>query len=190
MKVVCIGNSIVNGFPIEKGLCFAGLLSSRYGYDVVNKGVNGDTTKGIYERFDRDVISLNPDICMLLTGTNDFIGGLSEGEVFDNIRHTADKACDIKTMKMIVLTPLLTYPEMAEREWLPADYNMINNRLKSLANNIKKLDGCYTIDTQQAFADSGIKNSDAYIDGIHPTPQAHEFLAEYISDCLCELCNK
>lgn len=77
MKIVCIGNSIVNGFPLKRSQCFTGLLRSRYGYETINKGVNGDTTDGIYERFDSDVTAHRPDVCLLLTGTNDFIGGKS-----------------------------------------------------------------------------------------------------------------
>ena len=62
MKIVCIGNSIVNGFPLKRSQCFTGLLRSRYGYETINKGVNGDTTDGIYERFDSDVTAHRPDV--------------------------------------------------------------------------------------------------------------------------------
>ena len=181
MKIVCIGNSIVNGFPLDREQCFTGLLHSVYGYETVNCGINGDTTAGIYSRFDNDVIAQNPDACILLTGTNDFIGGSSVGEAFDNIRRITAKASEVEAMHMILLTPLLTYPPMAERLWVPADYTALNQTLAGFAHRLKSLEGCAVIDTQSAFQNSGISGSQAYIDGIHPTAAAHEFLAEYIA---------
>jgi acyl-CoA thioesterase I len=184
MKIVCIGNSIVNGFPLRRSQCFAGLLHSRYGYEIINRGINGDTTDGIYRRFDSDVISHRPDVCLLLTGTNDFIGGKSAEQAFDNITKITAKAAQLETMRMALLTPLLTYPEMAERMWIPADYQVLNRTLEEFAGRLKTIEGCSVIDTQNAFRNSGIKTEDAYSDGIHPTAAAHEFLAKYIAEQL------
>ena len=179
MKIVCIGNSIVNGFPLKRSQCFTGLLRSRYGYETINKGVNGDTTDGIYERFDSDVTAHRPDVCLLLTGTNDFIGGKSAEQAFDNIKRILAKAAQLDSMQMILLTPLLTYPYMAER--VPADYTELNKTLEEFAQKLKTLEECIIIDTQSAFKSCGIAAEDAYSDGIHPTAVSHEFLAEYIA---------
>lgn len=184
MKIVCIGNSIVNGFPLSRSRCFAGLLHSRYGYEIINRGVNGDTTDGIYRRFDRDVISERPDACLLLTGTNDFIGGKSAEQAFDNIKKITAKAAQLETMRMVLLTPLLTYPDMAERMWVPADYKALNQTLEEFAQKLRTIEGCSIIDTQRAFKNSGILEEEAYIDGIHPAAAVHEFLAEYIEEQL------
>ena len=181
MKIVCIGNSIVNGFPLKRSQCFTGLLRSRYGYETINKGVNGDTTDGIYERFDSDVTAHRPDVCLLLTGTNDFIGGKSAEQAFDNIKRILAKAAQLDSMQMILMTPLLTYPPMAERMWIPADYTALNKTLEEFAQRLKSLEGCSIIDTQSAFKNCGIAAEDAYSDGIHPTAEVHEFLAEYIA---------
>ncbi len=181
MKIVCIGNSIVNGFPLRRSECFTGLLKSRYGYETINKGINGDTTNGIYQRFDSDVIANSPDACLLLTGTNDFIGGSDIDAAFENIIKILTKARQLEAMKMILLTPLLTYPEKAERMWVPADYRMLNITLEEFAGKLKTIDDCNIIDTQSAFKRSGIAADEAYSDGIHPTAVAHEFLAEYIA---------
>ncbi len=181
MKIVCIGNSIVNGFPLKRSQCFTGLLRSRYGYETINKGINGDTTDGIYQRFDSDVTAHRPDVCLLLTGTNDFIGGKSAEQAFDNIKRIMAKAAQFDSMQMILLTPLLTYPAMAERMWVPADYTELNQTLEAFAERLRTLEGCNIIDTQNAFKNSGIAAEEAYSDGIHPTAAAHEFLAEYIA---------
>ena len=84
-------------------------------------------------------------------------------------------------MQMILLTPLLTYPSMAERMWVPADYTELNKTLEEFAQKLKTLEECIIIDTQSAFKSCGIAAEDAYSDGIHPTAVSHEFLAEYIA---------
>lgn len=38
---------------------------------VTNSGVNGNTTRGLLKRFDRDVVSLNPDWVSICIGIND-----------------------------------------------------------------------------------------------------------------------
>ncbi len=182
MKIVCIGNSIVNGFPLKRSESFTGLLNSRYGYETINKGVNGDTTNGIYQRFDSDVIANRPDACLLLTGTNDFIGGSDTDRAFENITKILTKAMRLETMKMILLTPLLTYPDMAEHMWVPADYRALNLTLEEFAYKLKGIRGCSVIDTQSAFKNINMAAKEAYSDGIHPTAAAHEFLAEYIAN--------
>ena len=73
MKVVCAGNSIVNGFPHPRSCSFPSVLRELTGWKVINKGVNGETTAMLAERFDKDVISHAPEKVIILTGTNDFI---------------------------------------------------------------------------------------------------------------------
>ena len=79
-KLVFIGNSIVNGFPMSRGRSFPGLIraavkagETSFHADVINKGANGETTMDILRRFDHDVLDHEPRAVFILTGTNDFI---------------------------------------------------------------------------------------------------------------------
>ena len=91
-KIVCIGNSIVNGFPLRRSQCFASLLREATGWEIINKGNNGETTAQILARFERDVISHHPDIVVILTGTNDFIfQDATPEEAFQNLIHMANR---------------------------------------------------------------------------------------------------
>ena len=92
-KIVCIGNSIVNGFPLRRSQCFTSLLREATGWEIINKGNNGETTAQILARFERDVISHHPDIVVILTGTNDFIfQDATPEEAFQNLIHMANTA--------------------------------------------------------------------------------------------------
>ena len=79
-KLVFIGNSIVNGFPMSRGRSFPGQIRKAlkegldtggkvplYG-DVINKGVNGETTLDILRRFDHDVLAHAPHAVFIMTG--------------------------------------------------------------------------------------------------------------------------
>jgi hypothetical protein len=60
MKIVCIGNSIVNGFPHKRSQCFVSLWRQAAGHEIINKGENGDISSNIHARFDKDVVSHKP----------------------------------------------------------------------------------------------------------------------------------
>lgn len=42
-------------------------------YDVVNKGYGQEKLVDMVERFDRDIVPLNPKYCILHGGTNDYV---------------------------------------------------------------------------------------------------------------------
>jgi lysophospholipase L1-like esterase len=62
--VVFLGDSITQGWGDSLGGSFEDLK-------VANRGVSGDTTRGMLVRLQQDVLSLNPRAVVLLMGTND-----------------------------------------------------------------------------------------------------------------------
>lgn len=62
--VVFLGDSITQGWGEDMGGSFPGLK-------VANRGISGDTTRGVLIRLDDDVLALHPAAVVLLIGTND-----------------------------------------------------------------------------------------------------------------------
>ena len=62
--VVFLGDSITQGWGDDFSKLFTGMKAA-------NRGISGDTTRGILIRLRGDVISLNPSAVVLLAGTND-----------------------------------------------------------------------------------------------------------------------
>jgi lysophospholipase L1-like esterase len=62
--VVFLGDSITQGWGGGLGAAFPGVK-------VANRGISGDTTRGVLFRLDQDVLSLNPSAVVILIGTND-----------------------------------------------------------------------------------------------------------------------
>ena len=63
-SIVFLGDSITQGWGPE----FRGQFE---GMKVANRGIGGDTTRGMLIRLEKDVLSLNPKAVVMLMGTND-----------------------------------------------------------------------------------------------------------------------
>ena len=178
-KLVFIGNSIVNGFPYDQKLCFVSLVRRATGYDVINKGINGETTSDILARFDRDVLASEPDAVFIMTGTNDFIyGQTSVEQAFENLKKMEFMALNnARSITPIFITPLPVDAAMASKMWIAgADYDNVNQCLTELAEAIRS-SGNEFIDLNKLYRECG-----KYHDGIHPLPEGHRFIADVVSD--------
>jgi lysophospholipase L1-like esterase len=75
-QLICFGDSITQG---RIGSSYVDMLRIALpGVDVVNRGIDGDTTYNLLTRIDRDVIAHQPDLVSVMIGLNDF--GTAYGE--------------------------------------------------------------------------------------------------------------
>jgi hypothetical protein len=77
--VVFLGDSITQGWKDA-------LTTSFPGVKVANRGISGDTTRGVLLRLREDVLSLNPSAVVLLIGTNDLEENATPWTVAANLR--------------------------------------------------------------------------------------------------------
>lgn len=190
MKIVCIGNSIVNGFPHRRSQCFASLWRQSSGHEIINKGENGDITPNVYARFEKDVILHKPAAVVILTGTNDFIHQVCTPE---EAMHWLEKMAVLakaNSIEVIMMTPLLIDVPLAALHWMPdVDYDAVNESLRSLRYlmlDFGDKNGVRIIDTQDMFSRLYTEDnvSDYLLDGLHPTIPGHEAIAGFMARCL------
>ena len=93
--VVAMGDSTTAGTPafqspVEAPPCGRGDETSQYAYwlmkahpewEVLNRGVNGERSDQIRERFERDVIAAAPRAVVIVAGVNDVYQGFSVDHV-------------------------------------------------------------------------------------------------------------
>ena len=205
-KVIFIGNSIVAGYPWGKGKSFTGVLrrilkdgdgdpagvpafAKSTGFDIINKGVNGDTTAGIAARFEADVLSHKPDIVFYLTGANDFIyREAGPEEAFNNLERLAKQADEIGAVS-VYITPTPVDAGKAGYMWLAGcgiSYDAVNRDLADFSEMLKD-SGRPFVDMNRLYQDYIEELGDpdlAYLDGVHPTPDGHEFMARQVLDVI------
>lgn len=185
-RIVFIGNSIVNGFPLKRSESFPSRFRELSGLEVINKGVNGDTALGVAERFASDVLAHKPDRFYLLTGTNDCIQGTASTEGIRDTMAGLVREASARGIQGILLTPLPIDPERAALRWLPGiDYTAVDRALADLARSLLDLaasSNMLVLDTRAYFRQLLAEGSSLalFSDGIHPTAEGHRLLAEFL----------
>lgn len=187
MKLICIGDSLTSGYGVFRNQCWVELIKNKLNIDVVNKGVNGDTTAGMLSRSYEDVIENHPSHVIIMGGCNDFIGGRSLNVVKENIKELVNEASAYVISPIIGIEPPID-KTLAEQRWsCDVNYDKVNKLLGeyrkhtldfSIKNNITYID-FYDCFVEALKSKSAIE---LYIDGLHPTALGHELMANCIID--------
>lgn len=181
MKVVCIGNSIVNGFPFQRSKSFSSVLREETGWEVINKGINGQSTDEIKERFSIDALKHKPDKIVILSGANDFIFSINEPE--EAIKNYEEMAKGAKEagVQVYLAAPLLTDAPQASEFWatgVDVDYNVVNEKLKKFRELI--LESAKALNVDFIDLQKKYETFAQYVDGVHPTEEGQRFLADLL----------
>jgi lysophospholipase L1-like esterase len=160
--VVFLGDSITQGWK-SLGQDFPNLKT-------VNRGIGGDTTRGVLYRLDADVLSLEPRAVVLLIGTND-IGnnGADPSDVADNIKAII-KAIHHKYPHIpVVVCEVMPSSETKQR---PADkIEKLNGLIKK---DVRWSSHTYLCDTWTIFADAhGDAPQNIFPDLLHPNASGY-----------------
>jgi lysophospholipase L1-like esterase len=105
-RIVALGDSTTAGTPgflspLEAPPKGRGDKTSQYAYwlmngrpdwEVLNRGLNGERSDQIAERFDRDVIRAAPAAVVIIAGVNDIYQGLPVDHVTDHLRLMYERA--------------------------------------------------------------------------------------------------
>jgi lysophospholipase L1-like esterase len=117
--ILSLGDSLTRGFQIHPKYRYpiytpytdilqARLLSSGKNVAVLNKGIDGDTTSGMLERYSRSVAPEEPDFVIIWAGINDLYAGLSIEQIHNNIKELFERTTGILSIPISCsLTPVL-----------------------------------------------------------------------------------
>lgn len=186
MKIICLGDSLTFGYGVYKKDCWVSRLGSNSTFSVINKGINGDTSSSLLMRYDRDLLSMKPELLILLIGTNDFFYGIETHKVFDNICFILNDTAQNR-ITPIVLCPPPVNSHMAESKWSSyIDYTDVNRNihiLSQLLNKFCKENSLSYINLYEIFQNHQTNFDQLYLDGVHPTPLGHDLIYKQ----LCKL---
>jgi len=128
---------------------------------VVNRGIGGDTTRGVLYRLNADVLSLKPAAVVLLIGINDLGNGGKPEDAADNV-----KAILRALKKSNPRMPIIVCKVMPSKHQLADKIEQLN----ALVDEIVKSDPqCVRCDTWSIYADeNGDCKKEEFPDMLHP----------------------
>jgi len=159
--IVLMGNSITQSWPDLRPQFF----SERA---FINKGISGQTTSQMLQRFQRDVIDLQPTAVVIMAGINDIAqntGPIVVPAIAENIFKMVElaKTHDIQVVICSVLPAddFPAHPGMNPQVKVPKLNLLLQQYAK--ANNLIYIDYF----TPMVDTDNGLKNEYGF-DGVHP----------------------
>jgi lysophospholipase L1-like esterase len=160
--VVFLGDSITQGWD-NSNSGFT-LNSSFSGMRVVNRGISGDTSRGVLIRLKEDVLALKPGGIVLLIGTNDLEEQAEPEIIAANLKLILTALKEHNAKMPIILCQVMPSSETKKR---PADKVKKLNQLYAAA--VKGDAQVTLIETWTLFADAqGDAKKDEFPDLLHP----------------------
>ena len=164
---------------------------------VFNKGVSGNTTVDLLNRLEVDVLNENPNLVILMVGTNDMLNSrkfVSYKKYESNLSQIVQRIKANNTQVLLLSTPTVDSIYLYQRHDKDLFINPPNNKLlkaKRIIQKISKDNNAFFLDLNKAFKNKNlpIHNEDDYIrneknsnskDGVHLTPLGYKFMAKTI----------
>ncbi|MCA9136720.1 MAG: DUF1080 domain-containing protein [Planctomycetales bacterium] len=161
--VVFLGDSITQGWKDDFSGAFEGMRKA-------NRGISGDTTRGVLYRLDEDVISLNPSAVVMLMGTNDLEEKASPQTIADNVKLILEKLKEHRADMPIVLCEV--FPSSASKARSADQIKEINRLYRAIAKGDPQIT---VVDTWTLFADeNGDAKKEEFPDLLHPNPIGYQ----------------
>jgi len=181
--ILFFGDSLTAGYGLEQEEAFPELIqhkidSLELSYKVVNAGLSGETTSGGKNRIDW-VLKQNVDIFVLELGANDGLRGIPLEETRKNLQEIIDFVKDKNPDIEIILAGMQIPPNMGQ------DYT---SEFKSIFPELAKENEAHII----PFLLEGVAGNPNLNqqDGIHPTAEGYEIVAENVWKVLKPILNK
>ena len=138
--VVFLGDSITQGWGDDFKGSFPGIKTA-------NRGISGDTTRGVLLRMEEDVIALNPSAVVLLIGTNDIEEVARNDAITQNLSLIIERLQAHRADLPIILCEV--FPSSPVKQRGPEFIRDLNARYRAA---VKGNSGVIVLDTWTLFA--------------------------------------
>lgn len=192
MKIVALGDSLTVG---ETGFDFSDSdesasypkylellaeehlhrIQSKVNVNVLNRGINGDLTSGMLERFSRDVVDEKADYVIILGGSNDIGWGFDPAVIAHNLTTMYDAAWNKGIMAVACSVPSI----LGLDELIPPRLNL-NRMIRSEAE--KRSIAFMDLFTATADPRTNRLLEDYSADGLHLNTKGYRQMGKYIFD--------
>ncbi|MDR2100960.1 MAG: SGNH/GDSL hydrolase family protein [Treponema sp.] len=177
-----------SGYPAKIAALY-GILFPDAETVFVNRGVSGNRTGDLLERYERDFRDVKPDLISLLIGINDVWrrydrNNPTSPEVFEqNYRTLLERIRgDLPKVQIIIMEPFLLHPLPDRWSWhedLDPKIQVVRKLAAQFADYFLPADGILA-----RYVAEGIPQEHIAADGVHPTGTGHGILAYEWLHCL------
>lgn len=175
-QTVLVGDSITEIYNYKE--LFAD-YERKSGFVVYNRGISGDTSDRLLERYYDNVLNIAPRNIVLLIGTNDFAYGGDVDFACGNIQGIIDltkKHCPNTNLTVLAVYPVKDYFDLRNKR-TNKNINMLNERLAVLCKEscVRFVD--FTDDLRDK---TGNLCKDYTYDGLHLNVKGFEIVTKHI----------
>lgn len=166
-KLVCLGDSLTEGYNIDMSQRWTELLKKEVVYPIINSGISGDTTTGMLSRFRADVYNHRPSHVIILGGTNDLYHRLNVDQIISNI-HAMSRQAKYYQIEVIIgiPTPII----IDENEHIAQSFFVDHKQLKEDIETYSRTLKAYAKEDGKNHIDFSKDMTSKYFlaDGVHP----------------------
>lgn len=170
--IVAIGDSITWGFPFSEKHSWVNIISEKFDLKIKNRGINGNLTSDMYNRFVPHVVTERPRAVIILGGYNDAFCGVSPEKVALNFQKMYGEAQNNNIKTIFGLPTPVAIPSM---EFMLGEY-------RDWISNYAQEEGIGLIDFYHLFLDPSTKGPlpGLTVDGAHPSIEGYEVMARAV----------
>jgi lysophospholipase L1-like esterase len=173
-QIVFLGDSLTDFYQVEEFF---------HDYKIYNRGIASDTTKGVLERLQTNVIDIKPSKVFLQIGTNDYLGHKNEYIYNNIIRIVETLKAEIEGVKVYVISlyPVNHKKKIYSRFFTSVRKNKtiveLNKKLKEYCTN----NGITYIDVHSHLIDAkGNLDKKYTVEGLHMSYEGYEVITEVL----------
>ena len=178
--IVAVGDSLTEGLGVEEELAYPAVLEKKlhslgYAYRVINAGISGETSSGTLDRIEW-VLTLNPDIVILVIGANDGFRGIAPDLIKANIEKIVQA---LKDQNVTVVLGAMQMVQNLGQDYTTAFANIYPEVARSEAIILMPFF------LKDVAADRKLNQAD----GIHPSAEGYRVIVDNITPYVVEAIN-
>ncbi len=190
MKLYCLGDSLTFGFGVSRNMRWTTLVQQESGWQLINRGINGDTTGGMLSRLGPEV--LDP-ICadpagrldsrvLLMGGSNDVFFGGTDAAARANMAAMCQRLMGEGLAPYVGISLPVDWPN-APRQWAEVvDFQKAARLMQDYCAWLRQFCAAFhlpVVDFARDFTQpDGSAISALFHDGLHPDARGHRLMAD------------
>ncbi|MBQ9973361.1 MAG: GDSL family lipase [Oscillospiraceae bacterium] len=190
MKLYCLGDSLTFGFGMSRNVRWTTLVEQEAGWQVVNRGINGDTTGGMLARLGPEVLdqigsdrtSRLDSRILIMGGSNDVFFGGTDSAARANMAAMCQRLMGEGLEPYVGISLPVDWTH-APRQWAQVvDFEQAARIMRDYCNWLKQFCGVFGLPVVDFAADFVLPDGSAdhalFWDGLHPNAQGHRLMAD------------